>query len=120
MCPGPEISTGLAAAVLRVSRGQAGAVLDALARAALLDQPDLSRAQFHPLIHAHVREQAAEAVAAAERRAVTGRILAWYAEEASRVESALARRMVHRQTSRRLPNSASRRPPDGQIATSPP
>ena len=30
--------------------------------------------------------------AAAERRVVTGRILAWYAEEASRVESALARR----------------------------
>jgi len=92
LCPGPEISTGLAAAVLRVSRAQAGAVLDALARAALLDQPDLTRAQFHPFIHAHVREQAAEAVAAAERRVVTGRILAWYAEEASRVESTLARR----------------------------
>ena len=46
LCPGPEISTGLAAAVLRVSRAQAGAVLDALARAALLDQPDLSRASF--------------------------------------------------------------------------
>ena len=61
LCPGPEISTGLAAAVLRASRAQAGAVLDVLARAALLDQPDLSRAQFHPLIHAHVREQVAEA-----------------------------------------------------------
>ena len=47
LCPGPEVSTGLAAAVLRVSRGQAGAALDALARAALLDQPDLSRGQFH-------------------------------------------------------------------------
>ena len=91
LCPGPEVSTGLAAAVLRVSRGQAGAVLDALARAALLDQPDLSRGQFHALVQAHAREQAAGTVFAAERRAVTGRILTWYAEEASRVESILAR-----------------------------
>ena len=90
LCPGPEISTGLAAAVLRVRRGRAGAVLDALARAALLDQPDLSRGQLHPLVHAHARAQAADSVPAAERRAVTGRILTWYAEEASRAESALA------------------------------
>ena len=91
LCPGPEVSTGLAAAVLRVSRGQAGAVLDALARAALLDQPDLSRGQFHALVQAHAREQAVGTVFAAERRAVMGRILTWYAEEASRVESILAR-----------------------------
>src|SRR5450755_4288302 len=90
--PGPEISAGLAAAVLRVSRAQAGAVLDALAHAALVDQPDLSRVQLHALIHTHVREQAADAIPPAERRAVNGRILTWYAEEASRAESALARR----------------------------
>ncbi|MGA2831237.1 MAG: hypothetical protein ABSF03_34590, partial [Streptosporangiaceae bacterium] len=83
LCPGPEVSPALAAAILRAGRAHAGAVLDTLAAAGLADQPDLSRCQFHPLIQAYAREHAEQAFPPAERRAVTGRILAWYAEEAT-------------------------------------
>jgi hypothetical protein len=87
LCPGPEISAGLAAAVLEVNPDQAGSLLDTLTDAALLEQPGPSYRQFHALVQAHAREQAAATTSAGERRAVMGRILTWYAEELARVEA---------------------------------
>ena len=79
MCPGPEISTGLAAAVLDTSLAQTGKLLGELARAGLLECAGGSWWRFCDLAQLHAFEQAGQPGTGAGRRAVTSRMLTWYA-----------------------------------------
>ncbi len=79
LCPGPEVSTHLAASALDVSPEAAHQILDDLAGTGLLERGEPGHWHFHDLTQTHVREQASQIITGAERRAVTGRMLGWYA-----------------------------------------
>ncbi|RJQ82561.1 hypothetical protein D5S17_01955 [Pseudonocardiaceae bacterium YIM PH 21723] len=79
--PGPEISPGLAAAVLRLPGNEATAVLDHLVDAGLLAERGADRYGFHELIRLHARGCAEREEPEAERQAVRRRILGYLARD---------------------------------------
>ena len=90
LCPGPEISTGLAAAVLDTSTAQSQVLLDELSSTGLLERAGDGWWQFHDLAQLHAFEQARRASTGTGRRAVTGRMLTWYAVAAIIAHTGLA------------------------------
>ena len=90
LCPGPEISAELAAAVLDTSAAQTQALLGQVASAGLLERAGQGWWRFHDLAQRHAVEQAGRTSTGAGRRAVTGRMLTWYAVAAILAHPGLA------------------------------
>ena len=94
LCPGPEFSAELAAAVLGTSTARAGELAGQLARAALLEPDGHRWWRFHDLSWAHARDQARSA-AGTGRHAATSRMLTWYAQAAISAHAALPATPAH-------------------------
>jgi hypothetical protein len=82
LCPSPEISSGLAAALLDTSPSDASQMLAKLAQAGLIEPAASGWWHFHDLIYWHARYQAIRLNSGPDRRAATRRMLTWYARAA--------------------------------------
>ena len=89
--PGPDFTTGLAAAALDAGRAEARAVLARLATACLAEPTGQGRYRFHDLIRAHARDLARQLEPAEGRRAVLARIAGWYLCNCAEAERLLQR-----------------------------
>jgi hypothetical protein len=88
-CPGPELSSELAVAMLDTSPAQTCALLGDLARAGLIERAGYGWRKFHDLAQLHAREQAGRIGAALERQSATSRMLTWYVCAAISAHAAL-------------------------------
>ena len=109
LCPGPEFSAELAAAVLGTSTARAGELAGQLARAALLEPDGHRWWRFHDLSWAHARDQARSA-AGTGRHAATSRMLTWYAQAAVSAHAALPATPAHAAAGPRDPAIPASRP----------
>ena len=78
LCPGPEVTTGLAATVLDVSPPPAQKLLEKLVMAGLIEPAGCDWWRFHDLAYHHTQEQVQGMESGSVVRAVTSRILSWY------------------------------------------
>ena len=76
--PGPDVTVPAAAALARVSRGQAGTLLETLTMANLLDEHAPGRYAFHDLLRAYAAGQAARHETETARHIAMGRALDYY------------------------------------------
>ena len=90
LCPGPEVSNELAAAVLDTSPAHARKLLEELAMAGLAQPAGRGWWQFHDLAHQRAREQARRTGTEQERRVATSQMLTWYACAAISAHAVLA------------------------------
>ncbi len=88
-CPGPELSSELAVAMLDTSPAQTCALLGDLARAGLIERAGYGWWKFHDLAQLHAREQAGRIGTGLERQAATSRMLTWYVCAAISAHAAL-------------------------------
>jgi tetratricopeptide (TPR) repeat protein len=76
--PGPDFSSGAAAALAGTGRDTARKLLDSLARAHLIEQRGEDRYQFHDLLRAYATDQLRQEESAESRAEALRRELLWY------------------------------------------
>lgn len=112
LCPGPEVTAELAAAVPDTSPASARELLDEAAMAGLMEQAGHGWWQFHDLAHQQAHEQARRTGTERERRAATGRMLTWYTCAAISAHAVLAGSAGAQPATCTTPQDGSRNPPD--------
>ncbi|WP_433449192.1 ATP-binding protein [Streptomyces sp. CA-142005] len=89
LLPGESFDEYVVAALADVPLHSAGAMLEDLLDAHLVQQPTVGRYRLHDLVHQHARRAAGEQDAPADRERALGRVLDYYVHAAAAADAAM-------------------------------